>query len=51
LRPGEAFERFEEQRKLLVALATDLQVVAEEVVRFFGWPPLQGPRSETAQLH
>jgi hypothetical protein len=46
----EAFKGFEEQRKLLAALAANLQVLLDEVIRFFDWPPLEDQLGETAHF-
>jgi hypothetical protein len=48
LRLQEAFKGFEEQRKLLFALAANLQVLLDEVIRFFDRTPLEGQLGETA---
>jgi hypothetical protein len=49
-RLDEALERFEEQRKLLTTLATNLQVLLDEVIGFFDWPPLEGQLGEATQF-
>jgi hypothetical protein len=46
----EAFKGFEEQRKVLAALVTNLQVLLDEVIGFFDWPPLKGQFGEAAQF-
>ena len=46
----EAFKGFQQQRKLLAALATNLQVLLDEVIGFFDWPPLEGQLGEAAQF-
>jgi hypothetical protein len=46
----EAFKGLEEQRKLLLALAANLQVLLDEVIRFFDRPPRESQLGETAQF-
>jgi hypothetical protein len=50
LRFQEAFKGFEEQRKLLAALTANLQVLLDEVIRFFDRTPLEGQLGETAHF-
>jgi hypothetical protein len=47
---NETFEGSEEQRKFLAALATNLQVLLDEVIGFVDWPPLEGQLGEAAQF-
>ncbi len=47
---NEAFKGFEEQRKLLAALAANLQVLLDEVICFFDRPPRKGQLGETSQF-
>jgi hypothetical protein len=46
----EAFKGFKEQREFLAALVTNLQVLLDEVIGFFDWPPLEGKLGEAAQF-
>ena len=50
LRFQEAFKGFEEQRKLLAALTANLQVLLDEVIRFFDRTPLESQLGETAHF-
>jgi hypothetical protein len=50
LRLLERFEAFEEQRILLEALAANLQVVLDEVMRFLDRQPREGPLGENAHF-
>jgi hypothetical protein len=46
----EALKGFEEQRKVLAALVTNLQVLLDEVIGFFDWPSLEGQLGEAAEF-
>ena len=50
LRLHETFKGLEEQRKLLAALAANLQVLLDEVIRVFDRPPREGQLGETAHF-
>ena len=45
-----AFKGFEQQRKLLAALAANLQVMRDEVIGFFDRSALERQLGETAQF-
>ncbi len=47
---NKAFKGFEEQRKILAALAANLQVLLDEVICFFDRPPRKGQLGETSQF-